>query len=119
MKTGPDAGALLLYCIGAIVFFLTLQRVLLIVKAWCVRRWRVTSGVVKDTMLVPHAELVPWGRYRRNNTFVAVSQYVAVVNYTFHDGGIDREGRLLQRILSAKACLIDSQTPTFRYRESN
>src|SRR5215469_13886962 len=104
MMSGPGFGVQLLFYIGAFVLFFGVRRVLLIVKAWRVRHWRVTAGLIKDTMLVPHGELAQQPTWNvRFPSFVGQTRYVAVVNYTFHDGGSDREGRLQRRFANERA----------------
>src|SRR5215469_10439750 len=102
--TGPGFGDQLVFYIGVFVVFFALRKVLLTVKVWRVRRWKITAGVIKDTMLVPHGELAQQPTWNaRFPSFVGQTQYVALVNYTFHDGGIDREGRLQRRFTNQRA----------------
>jgi hypothetical protein len=72
MKGDPDFRALP-YIIGDGPFW-GLFEVFPIVRAWCVRHWNVTVGVVTDTMLVPHTEMaVPFGA-ANPSAFVAETQ---------------------------------------------
>jgi len=103
MKPDPDFGALP-YCAGFLILCWLIMRFGPVFKAWRVRHWRATTGIVSDTMMVPHAVLVTRWHWRSGNPHQEPeTQYIAVVSYSFNGRGGNRDGRLEQQFPTESA----------------